>query len=96
MVSIFLAKFVLNPNYTFSSCLQSLLCSQSINITSVLPVLEPLAEAGHVGLAIRVLCSTRLGKYEEAIEQLLERCPDAAVLYAQHELKGDSRVSYCR
>ncbi|XP_009882678.1 PREDICTED: Hermansky-Pudlak syndrome 3 protein [Charadrius vociferus] len=74
------------------SKLQSLLCSQSINITSALPVLEPLAEAGHVGLAIRVLCSTRLGKYEEAIEQLLERCPDAAVLYAQHELKGDNRA----
>ncbi|NXA27858.1 HPS3 protein, partial [Ibidorhyncha struthersii] len=74
------------------SKLQSLLCSQSINIASALPVLEPLAEAGHVGLAIRVLCCTRLGKYEEAIEQLLERCPDAAVSYAQHELKDDNRA----
>ncbi|NXN74366.1 HPS3 protein, partial [Himantopus himantopus] len=74
------------------SKLQSLLCSHSINIASALPVLEPLAEAGHVGLAVRVLCSTRLGKYEEAIEQLLERCPDAAVLYAQHELKDDNRA----
>ncbi|KFR16867.1 Hermansky-Pudlak syndrome 3 protein, partial [Opisthocomus hoazin] len=74
------------------SKLQSLLCSQSINIASVLPVLEPLTEADNVGLAIRVLCSTRLGKYEEAIDQLLKRCPDAAVLYAQHELKDDSRA----
>ncbi|NXY71560.1 HPS3 protein, partial [Glareola pratincola] len=74
------------------SKLQSLLCSQSISIASALPVLEPLTEAGDVGLAIRVLCSTRLGKYEEAIEQLLERCPDAAVAYAQHELKDDSRA----
>ncbi|NWI32303.1 HPS3 protein, partial [Sula dactylatra] len=74
------------------SKLQSLLCSQSINIASVLPVLEPLREAGNVGLTIHVLCNTRLGKYEEAIDQLLKRCPDAAVLYAQHELKDDSRA----
>ncbi|XP_072723255.1 BLOC-2 complex member HPS3 isoform X2 [Ciconia boyciana] len=74
------------------SKLQSLLCSQSINIASALPVLEPLTEAGNVGLTIRVLCNTRLGKYEEAIDQLLKRCPDAAVLYAQHELKDDHRA----
>ncbi|XP_075013696.1 BLOC-2 complex member HPS3 isoform X3 [Calonectris borealis] len=74
------------------SKLQSLLCSQSINIASALPVLEPLTEAGNVGLTIRVLCNTRLGKYEEAIDQLLKRCPDAAVLYAQHELKDDNRA----
>ncbi|NWU57536.1 HPS3 protein, partial [Dromas ardeola] len=74
------------------SKLQSLLCSQSINIASALPVLEPLTGAGDVGLTVRVLCSTRLGKYEEAIEQLLERCPDAAILYAQHELKDDNRA----
>ncbi|KFQ81690.1 Hermansky-Pudlak syndrome 3 protein, partial [Phaethon lepturus] len=74
------------------SKLQSLLCSESINIASALPVLEPLTEAGNVGLTIHVLCNTRLGKYEEAIDQLLKRCPDAAVLYAQHELKDDSRA----
>ncbi|XP_069649108.1 BLOC-2 complex member HPS3 isoform X3 [Haliaeetus albicilla] len=74
------------------SKLQSLLCSQSINIASALPVLEPLTEAGNVGLTIHVLCNNRLGKYEEAIDQLLKRCPDAAVLYAQHELKDDNRV----
>ncbi|KFW62315.1 Hermansky-Pudlak syndrome 3 protein, partial [Pygoscelis adeliae] len=74
------------------SKLQSLLCSQSINIASALPILEPLTEAGNVGLTIHVLCSTRLGKYEEAIDQLLKRCPYAAVLYAQHELKDDNRA----
>ncbi|KAM4659270.1 BLOC-2 complex member HPS3-like [Amazona ochrocephala] len=74
------------------SKLQSLLCSQSINIASALPVLEPLTEDGNVGLTIHVLCNTRLGKYEEAIDLLLKRCPDAAVLYAQHELKDDSRA----
>ncbi|XP_058699639.1 BLOC-2 complex member HPS3 isoform X1 [Poecile atricapillus] len=74
------------------SRLQSLLCSQSINIASALPVLEPLTEVDNVGLTIRVLSSTRLGKYEEAIDQLLRKCPDAAVFYAQHELKGDNQA----
>ncbi|XP_062355488.1 BLOC-2 complex member HPS3 isoform X2 [Cinclus cinclus] len=74
------------------SRLQSLLCSQSINIASALPVLEPLTEADNVGLTIRVLCNTHLGKYEEAIDQLLRRCPDALVFYAQHELKGDHQA----
>ncbi|KFO86742.1 Hermansky-Pudlak syndrome 3 protein, partial [Buceros rhinoceros silvestris] len=77
-----------------SSKLQSLLCSQSINIASALPVLEPLTEAGSIGLTICVLCNTRLGKYEEAIDQLLKRCPHAAVLYAQHELKDDNRAMW--
>uniref|UniRef100_A0A8C9FDJ1 HPS3 biogenesis of lysosomal organelles complex 2 subunit 1 n=1 Tax=Pavo cristatus TaxID=9049 RepID=A0A8C9FDJ1_PAVCR len=74
------------------SKLQSILCGQSIDITAALPILEPLAEAGNVGLTIRVLCSTRLGKYEESLDQLLGQCPAAAVLYAQHELKGDSQA----
>ncbi|NXO71201.1 HPS3 protein, partial [Phainopepla nitens] len=74
------------------SRLQSLLCSQSISIASAVPVLEPLTEADNVGLTVRVLCNTRLGEYEEAIDQLLRRCPDAAVFYAQHELKGDSQA----
>ncbi|XP_035190302.1 Hermansky-Pudlak syndrome 3 protein isoform X2 [Oxyura jamaicensis] len=74
------------------SKLQSLLCSQSMNITAALPILEPLIEAGNVGLTIHVLCSTHLGKYEDSIDQLLKRCPAAAVLYAQHELKDDSQA----
>ncbi|XP_052542446.1 BLOC-2 complex member HPS3 isoform X5 [Tympanuchus pallidicinctus] len=74
------------------SKLQSILCGQSIDITAALPILEPLAEAGNVGLTVRVLCSTRLGKHEESIDQLLRQCPAAAVLYAQHELKDDSRA----
>ncbi|NXJ99535.1 HPS3 protein, partial [Corythaixoides concolor] len=74
------------------SKLQSLLCGRSINIASALPVLEPLTEAGSVGLAIRVLCHSRLGKHEEAIDQLLRGCPAAAVRYAHHELKGDHQA----
>ncbi|NWH73473.1 HPS3 protein, partial [Piaya cayana] len=59
------------------SKLQSLLCGQSVDIASALPVVEPLAEAGAVGLTIRVLCNTRQGKHEEALDQLLQRCPEA-------------------
>ncbi|NWX89526.1 HPS3 protein, partial [Nothoprocta pentlandii] len=72
------------------SKLQSILCGQSINVTSALPFLEPLSEDGNVGLTIRVLCSTRLGKYEDSLDLLLNKCPDAVVLYAQHELKDDN------
>ncbi|KFV76297.1 Hermansky-Pudlak syndrome 3 protein, partial [Struthio camelus australis] len=74
------------------SKLQSILCSQSINVTSALPFLEPLSEDGNAGLTIHVLCSTRLGKYEESLDLLLKRCPEAVVLYAQHELKDDNRA----
>ncbi|NWI86262.1 HPS3 protein, partial [Pitta sordida] len=74
------------------SRLQSLLCGQSVNVAAALPALEALPEADSVGLAVRVLCDTRLGKHEEALEQLLPRCPDAAVLYAQHELSGDRQA----
>ncbi|NXL90946.1 HPS3 protein, partial [Alectura lathami] len=74
------------------SKLQSLLCGQSMDITAALPVLEPLKETGSLGLAVHVLCSTRLGRYEESLEQLLRRCPAAAVSYAQHELKDDRRA----
>ncbi|XP_065604334.1 BLOC-2 complex member HPS3 isoform X2 [Cyrtonyx montezumae] len=75
-----------------TSKLQSILCGQSVDIPAALPILEPLTEAGNIGLTIRVLCSTRLGKYEESIEQLLRQCPPAAVLYVQHELKDDSQT----
>uniref|UniRef100_A0A8B9QDH1 HPS3 biogenesis of lysosomal organelles complex 2 subunit 1 n=1 Tax=Apteryx owenii TaxID=8824 RepID=A0A8B9QDH1_APTOW len=76
------------------SKLQSILCSQSINVTSALPFLEPLSEDGNVGLTIHVLCSTRLGKYEDSLDLLLKKCPDAVVLYAQHELKDDNRAMW--
>ncbi|KFV68785.1 Hermansky-Pudlak syndrome 3 protein, partial [Dryobates pubescens] len=76
------------------SKLQALLCSQSIDIASALPLLEPLTEAGSIGLAVRVLCSTRLGQHEEALDQLLTGSPDAAVLYAQYELKDERRAMW--
>ncbi|XP_054242009.1 BLOC-2 complex member HPS3 isoform X2 [Indicator indicator] len=76
------------------SKLQSLLCSQSIDIASALPLLEPLSEAGSIGLAVRVLCSTRLGQHEQALDQLLRGSPAAAVLYAQHELKDERRAMW--
>ncbi|NXS61097.1 HPS3 protein, partial [Brachypteracias leptosomus] len=74
------------------SKLQSLLCSQSLDVAAALPVLEPLAGAGSAGLALRALCSSRLGEHEAALEQLLGGSPQAALLYAQHHLKDAHRA----
>ncbi|XP_054838244.1 BLOC-2 complex member HPS3 [Eublepharis macularius] len=74
------------------SKLQSLLCSPHIDITSILPFLETLPEETVSGLSIHILCNTRLGQYETAIERLLERCPAAVVPYAQHELKDEHQA----
>ncbi|XP_053164225.1 BLOC-2 complex member HPS3 isoform X2 [Hemicordylus capensis] len=72
--------------------LQSLLCGPSFNIPSILPFVETLPEDTVTGLSIHVLCSTRLGQYETTIDQLLERCPEAIMPYAQHELKDDRQA----
>lgn len=85
----------LNPN-AMVSCLQSLLCGPSVNATSVLPFLEPLLEDSNAGLSIHVLCTTRMGECEKSIDKLLERCPEAVISYAQHELKDENRVSIYR
>ncbi|XP_019388112.1 PREDICTED: Hermansky-Pudlak syndrome 3 protein isoform X1 [Crocodylus porosus] len=74
------------------SKLQSLLCGPSVNVTSVLPFLEPLLEDSNAGLSIHVLCTTRMGECEKSIDKLLERCPEAVISYAQHELKDDKRA----
>ncbi|NWX09846.1 HPS3 protein, partial [Caloenas nicobarica] len=82
------------------SKLQSLLCGPSVDVAAVLPALEPLvgsagvgsAGVGSAGLAVRVLCCSRRGQHGAAAEQLLQSCPRAAVLYAQHELSGDTRT----
>ncbi|KAJ6669383.1 hypothetical protein lerEdw1_008192 [Lerista edwardsae] len=72
--------------------LQSLLCGLSINIPSILPFLETLPEDTIPGLSIHVLCHTRLGRYERTTEILLERCPEAVIPYAQHELKDEHQA----
>nr|XP_016847557.1 PREDICTED: Hermansky-Pudlak syndrome 3 protein isoform X1 [Anolis carolinensis] len=74
------------------SKLQSLLCGPSFSIASILPFLEALPEDTISGLSIHALCSTRLGQYDQIIDKLLERCPEAIIPYAQHELKDERQA----
>nr|XP_023415822.1 Hermansky-Pudlak syndrome 3 protein [Cavia porcellus] len=82
-----------DKNYTDDlSKLQSLICGPSFDIASVVPFLEPLSEDTVAGLSVHVLCRTRLKEYEQCIDTLLERCPEAVIPYANHELKEENRT----
>ncbi|XP_038628208.1 Hermansky-Pudlak syndrome 3 protein isoform X1 [Tachyglossus aculeatus] len=84
-----------SPDKSYSedlSRLQSLLCSPSLDITCVLPFLEPLLEGTGAGLSVRVLCSARLKEHEKSIDILLEACPEAVIPYANHELREEKRA----
>ncbi|KAM9696276.1 BLOC-2 complex member HPS3 isoform 2-T2 [Dama dama] len=74
------------------SKLQSLICGPSFDIASVMPFLEPLSEETAAGLSVHVLCHTRLRAYEQCIDSLLQRCPEAVIPYASHELKEENRT----
>ncbi|XP_035560995.1 BLOC-2 complex member HPS3 isoform X4 [Canis lupus baileyi] len=74
------------------SKLQSLICGPSFDIASIIPFLEPLSEDTIAGLSVHVLCHTRLKEYEHCIDTLLERCPEAIIPYANHELKEENRT----
>nr|XP_020767310.1 Hermansky-Pudlak syndrome 3 protein isoform X3 [Odocoileus virginianus texanus] len=74
------------------SKLQSLICGPSFDIASIIPFLEPLSEETAAGLSVHVLCHTRLRAYEQCIDSLLERCPEAVIPYANHELKEENRT----
>ncbi|KAJ8418901.1 hypothetical protein AAFF_G00004000 [Aldrovandia affinis] len=69
--------------------LQSLLCGPSLDVCSILPLLEQLSDTDSAGLSVHVLCATRLGRHESSIERLLDRCPQAIIPYANHELHHD-------
>ncbi|XP_050634171.1 BLOC-2 complex member HPS3 isoform X3 [Macaca thibetana thibetana] len=82
-----------DKNYTEDlSKLQSLICGPSFDIASIIPFLEPLSEDTIAGLSVHVLCRTRLKEYEQCIDMLLERCPEAVIPYANHELKEENRT----
>ncbi|XP_064131651.1 BLOC-2 complex member HPS3 isoform X3 [Loxodonta africana] len=82
-----------DKNYTEDlSKLQSLICGPSFDIASVIPFLELLSEDTVAGLSVHVLCRTRLKEYEQCIDTLLERCPEAVIPYANHELKEENRT----
>ncbi|KAJ7324795.1 hypothetical protein JRQ81_017815 [Phrynocephalus forsythii] len=74
------------------SKLQSLFCSPYFKVDSVVPFLEALPTDTISGLSVHILCDTRLGQYEKAIDRLLEKCPEAVIPYAQHELKNECRA----
>ncbi|XP_047420863.1 BLOC-2 complex member HPS3 [Sciurus carolinensis] len=74
------------------SKLQSLICGPSFDIASIIPFLEPLSEDTAAGLSVHVLCRTRLREYEGCLDTLLERCPQAVIPYANHELREENRT----
>ncbi|XP_047231628.1 Hermansky-Pudlak syndrome 3 protein isoform X2 [Girardinichthys multiradiatus] len=67
--------------------LQSLLCGPSLSVRSVAPLLESLSEETLWGFSLHLLCTTRRGHYGRSIEQLLDRCPQAIIAYANHQLQ---------
>ncbi|XP_024134352.1 Hermansky-Pudlak syndrome 3 protein isoform X1 [Oryzias melastigma] len=85
---------VLNPTHSTTSehqealhKLQSLLCGPSLSVGSIMPLLERLSEETLWGFSLHLLCATRRGQYESSIEQLLDRCPQAIIAYANHQLQ---------
>ncbi|KAL7396460.1 hypothetical protein ABVT39_006036 [Epinephelus coioides] len=85
---------VLNPAHTTSSQhqealykLQSLLCGPSLSVGAVVPLMERLSEETLWGFSLHLLCATRRGQYDSSIEKLLDRCPQAIIAYANHQLQ---------
>ncbi|XP_053565968.1 BLOC-2 complex member HPS3 [Bombina bombina] len=67
--------------------LQSLLCGPSMEVESFLPFLNFIPEDSNSSLSIHIICATRLMDYEKSIDTLLDRCPEAVISYAKHEIK---------
>ncbi|CAN9500710.1 unnamed protein product [Ophioblennius macclurei] len=67
--------------------LQSLLCGPSLSVGSVVPLLERLSEETIWGFSLHLLCTTRKGQYGSSIEKLLDRCPQAIIAFANHQLQ---------
>lgn len=85
---------VLSPAHTTSPQhqealykLQSLLCGPSLSVGSVIPLLERLSEETIWGFSLHLLCFTRRGQYDKSIEKLLDRCPQAIIAFANHQLQ---------
>ncbi|XP_073332742.1 BLOC-2 complex member HPS3 isoform X2 [Pagrus major] len=90
---------VLSPAHTTSSQhqealhkLQSLLCGPSLSMGSVGPLMERLSEETLWGFSLHLLCATRRGQYDRSIEKLLDRCPQAIIAYANHQLQDKNMV----
>uniref|UniRef100_UPI0037E7F240 BLOC-2 complex member HPS3 isoform X1 n=1 Tax=Semicossyphus pulcher TaxID=241346 RepID=UPI0037E7F240 len=72
--------------------LQSLLCGPSLSVGHVGPLLERLSEETMWGFSLHLLCATRRGQYDSSIEKLLDRCPQAIIAYANHQLQDKHMV----
>ncbi|CAB1323821.1 unnamed protein product [Coregonus sp. 'balchen'] len=73
--------------------LQSLLCGPTLDVSSILPLLEQLPDGDNAGLSVHVLCATKLGRHESSMERLLDRCPQAIIPYANHELQNNKMLN---
>uniref|UniRef100_A0A3Q4HZT5 HPS3 biogenesis of lysosomal organelles complex 2 subunit 1 n=1 Tax=Neolamprologus brichardi TaxID=32507 RepID=A0A3Q4HZT5_NEOBR len=73
--------------YCSCLCVQSLLCGPSLSVGSVVPLLERLSDETLWGFSLHLLCATRRGQYDRSIEKLLDRCPQAIIPYANHQLQ---------
>ncbi|KAM5163044.1 BLOC-2 complex member HPS3 isoform 1-T4 [Mantella aurantiaca] len=94
MISPWVSKMVSSGPSSCDHCgdlikLQSLLCGPSLEIASFLPFLDFIPQENNSHLSIHLICATRLLNYEMSIERLLDRCPEAIILYATHEIKGE-------
>ncbi|XP_029988588.1 Hermansky-Pudlak syndrome 3 protein-like [Sphaeramia orbicularis] len=72
--------------------LQSLLCGPSLSVGSVVPLLERLSDETLWGFSLHLLCATRREQYGSSIEKLLDRCPQAIIAYANHQLQDKNMV----
>ncbi|XP_068175639.1 BLOC-2 complex member HPS3 [Antennarius striatus] len=72
--------------------LQSLLCGPSLSVGAVSPLLDGLSEETPWGFGLHLLCATRRGQYADCIEKLLDRCPQAIIAYANHQLQDAHTV----
>ncbi|XP_039648475.1 Hermansky-Pudlak syndrome 3 protein-like [Perca fluviatilis] len=72
--------------------LQSLLCGPSLSVGFIVPLMERLSEESLWGFSLHLLCTTRRGQYDSSIEKLLDRCAQAIIAYANHQLQDKHMV----
>ncbi|XP_053316881.1 BLOC-2 complex member HPS3 [Spea bombifrons] len=97
LISPWITKMVASESTSCYECgdlikLQSLLCGPSMDIGSFLPFLEFIPDDDNTTLSIHIICETRLMEYEKSIDRLLDRCPEAVIQYARHELRDRSQA----
>lgn len=97
VISPWITKMATSEPMSCAACgdlikLQSLLCGPSLDIASFLPFLDSIPDSNNSYLSIHIICATRLLNYEDSIERLLDRSPEAVTMYAKHEIKGDNQA----